>query len=123
LIVDNQVTAASPGYTLAGAAQCVPVLPAATYDFAVQAAIPSGQSGSGTAIGYFFFYASSDCSGDIDGVASSTSLPSSGTCQALSASVLVPASAHSVKVRLLASKPFSQPSLKVEFDNVLFKRH
>jgi hypothetical protein len=122
LVVDNQ-NVISGSFTMAGGYQCLTVAPAATYAFVAEAAILGGQPAAGAASATFFFYASSDCTGTLAGSAYANQVNAVGACQMVAASVQAPASAHSVAVRLVALKPAAQPSMKVEFDNVLFKLH
>jgi hypothetical protein len=82
--------------------------------------VASGQAGVGTAA--VWFYDSTDCSGANAGVSPSPSLSAVDQWLPISLTAPAPADARSAAVHLSAQKPGNQPSMKVLFDNVLFKK-
>ncbi|HEX2670354.1 MAG TPA: hypothetical protein VHM25_05750 [Polyangiaceae bacterium] len=106
------------GSLAAGSHQCVPVTPTTNYDFAARVMLAAGET-SGQAGVNVWLFDDDACQGNlvtgnmpiIGGVA--------GSWTVLTGRVWVPGGVHSMWVRLVAIKPFAQPSLSVLIDDVL----
>jgi hypothetical protein len=118
MIATNNVVTSTPGTTMVGASQCIAVLPGASYHAAAQILLAAGQGAGSAGLGAYF-YAAAGCSGPIAGVWSSDLTSSTGAWTAIGGSLVVPAGAHAMAVRLVAVKPFSAPAFQAHFDNVL----
>jgi hypothetical protein len=122
-VLSKTVSQTAPGWFMAGAVQCMPVDPTQTYDFAAELSVGANNGGGSGLLG-MFFYTSSDCSGSVMGTFMSSQVTATGMCESLTIlSHTPPAGSASVALRLVSIKPFSEPPLTVEFDNVLFKKH
>jgi hypothetical protein len=105
------------GALAAGSHQCVPITPTTNYDFAARVLLPAGETGQAGVNVWLFD--DDTCQGNlvtgnmpiIGGVA--------GSWTVLTGRVWVPGGVHSMWVRLVAIKPFGQPSLSVLIDDVL----
>lgn len=106
------------GTLAAGSHQCVPVTPTTNYDFAARVMLAAGETGGQAGVNVWLFDDDA-CQGNlvtgsmpiIGGVA--------GSWTVLTGRVWVPGGVHSMWVRLVAIKPFAQPSLSVLIDDVL----
>ncbi len=106
------------GTLAAGSHQCVSVTPTTNYDFAARVMLAAGET-SGQAGVNAWLFDDEACQGNlvtgnmpiIGGVA--------GSWTVLTGRVWIPGGVHSMWVRLVAIKPFAQPSLSVLIDDVL----
>jgi hypothetical protein len=120
IVVSNLNVIATPGTSLAGASQCVPAVAGASYHVAAQVLNASGQ-GAGSAGLAIQFFPSADCSDSIAGAWSSPVTSTVGVWTVIASTVSAPAAAGSMRVRLVALKPFSAPVFQAHFDNVLLE--
>jgi hypothetical protein len=120
ILVTNTTVADASGTSMAGAAQCVPATGGASYRVSASARIASGQ-GAGTAQLAVQLFASSDCSDTALAAAMSSSLQTAGAWTMLSGSVTAPATAHSLRVRLVALKQFRDAPFAAQFDNAMLE--
>jgi hypothetical protein len=114
--VGNTTVVPASGVTMSGAEQCVPAL-AGTFTLAAKVLIASGQSAGSAGVAVEWF-ASSDCSGAIASVWSSDEVSATGSWSGVAGSFATPGGAGSMKVRLVVTKSFGDPILKVQFDDV-----
>ncbi|MGZ3443116.1 MAG: hypothetical protein ACXVDD_26525, partial [Polyangia bacterium] len=118
ILVANTTVAAGNGTSMAGAAQCIAAKASASYRLFVQARIASGQ-GAGSAALAAQLFDSADCSGAATGAWTSAPLQSTGAWTVLSGSLTAPATARSMRVRLVALKQFRDAAFAAQFDNPL----
>lgn len=106
------------GAVMVGSRQCVAVTPSAVYDFAARVMLGTGQT-SGQAGVNVYLFDDEACQGNF--VAAGTPIAGGvgGSWTALRGELWIPGGAHSMYVRLVAIKPFVQPSLSVLVDDVL----
>lgn len=121
LAVTNQTNLASDGFGMSGARQCLPITAGSTYDFAASLFTGGGQGMGGGAMSVFF-HDGPDCTGTLSKGAVSPTESTVDAWKSVDLQALAPATAKSMLVRLVAVKPFRQPSLIVRFDNVLVRR-
>jgi hypothetical protein len=106
------------GSLAAGSHQCVRVSPTTNYDFAARVMLAAGETNGQAGVNVWLFDDDA-CQGNlvignmpiIGGIA--------GSWTTLTGRVWVPGGVHSMWVRLVAIKPFAQPSLSVLIDDVL----
>lgn len=120
LSVTNASVVEAEGMTMAGSGQCIAVPANVKVAFFVQAFIAPGQ-GSGMAGFNASFHQAADCSGEPSGVYTSALTTTTGVWSLLRGEASAPLMARSMSLRLVAVKPFRQPSFQVLFDNVLVK--
>ena len=106
------------GTATVGSHQCIPITPGATYDVAARIMLATGQSAGEGGVNVWLFDDAA-CQGNV--VTGETPIHGGlvGKWIALRGTVWIPGSAHSMYVRLVAIKPFAQPSLNVLVDDVL----
>jgi hypothetical protein len=120
LKVNNTLVAEGNGQTLGGSGQCLPAEPNKDYLLAARTFIPKDQ-GQGSAGLSIWFFGADNCA---DYLLPGTALELvSGTdaWQLVSKGAKSPPATRSIYVRLVTSKPFSQPSLEALFDDVLLR--
>lgn len=115
-------TTANPngGWASGAASQCLPAWGEKQFELGARAFIPNGQ-GAGNAQINLAIFGNDDCAGSFMGTTTPAIAAQAGSWQVLHSSVKLPAGARSVLVRLAATKPGSQASLQVSFDDVLFR--
>jgi len=114
-------TAVGDSSWAAGAAsQCLPAWGEKQFELGARAFIPAGQ-GAGTAQLSLALFGSDDCAGNFLGTTTPALSIQTGAWQVLHSSVKLPAGTRSVLVRLTATKPGTQATLEVHFDDVLFR--
>jgi hypothetical protein len=118
-----QLNNASPveqavGSATAGSHQCIPVTPSANYDFGARVMLAAGQAGGQAGVNVWLFDDDA-CHGNLVSGNTPISGGVAGTWTALKGTLWIPGGVHSVYVRLVAIKPFAQPSLSVLIDDVL----
>jgi hypothetical protein len=111
---------ASPSWASSAASQCLPAWGETEFELGARAYIPAGQAGGNAQISLAIF-GNDDCAGSFMGTTTPALSAEVGSWQVLHSSVKLPAGARSVLVRLITSKPGSQASLQVSFDDVLFR--
>lgn len=99
----------------AAASQCLSSSAGTTDNISAQVYIPASASTLGS-VG-LWFYASTDCSGPLTNVFSTTATATNGW-QSVMGSVVGPSGAQSMAVRLQVVKPIGQQSAEALFDNV-----
>jgi hypothetical protein len=123
LAVINGNMPSGSGNTAAAASQCVsPVTGGASYSIWTQVQIVSTQTNVLGGVGVWY-YTSSDCSGAIEHVTPPQMISMANSWQVVTSTDTAPADARSMRVRLVAQKPFQQQPLVVWFDNVLLKKN
>lgn len=118
IVVTNTNVAAVNGTSMAGAGQCIAATAGATYRLLTQVRIAAGQ-GAGAAALATQLFASADCSGAAASAWTSPSTSATGAWTLLSGSVTAPATARSLRVRLVALKQFRDAAFAAQFDNPL----
>jgi hypothetical protein len=116
ILVTNTVVASANGVAMAGASQCIAATGGAGYRLFVQARL--GGDGGAAAIAAQLF-PSTDCSGNAASAWTSPTLSTAGAWTTLQGSLTAPATARSMRVRLVALKQFSDPAFAAQFDNPL----
>ena len=108
----------APGTLAAGSHQCVSVTPTTNYDFAARVMLAEGET-SGQAGVNAWLFDDDACQGNLvtGNMPIIGGVPGSWTV--LTGRVWIPGGVHSMWVRLVAIKPFAQPSLSVLIDDVL----
>jgi len=109
------------GWVLAAVGQCVPAWSEQEFEVGARSFIPTGQGGGRSEVSLAVF-SEDDCHGGfLDSLVPVLSAET-GSWQSLHGNVKMPAGTRSVLVRLAASKPGSQASLEVHFDDILFRK-
>ncbi|HEY0467794.1 MAG TPA: hypothetical protein VGC79_26515, partial [Polyangiaceae bacterium] len=118
LLTNTAAMVQAVGTVTVGSRQCVPVTPAATYDFAARVMLAPGETAGQAGVNVWFFDDEA-CQGNL--VSGNTPIAGgvAGKWTVLRGTLWIPGSVHSMYVRLVAIKPFVQPSLKVLLDDVL----
>jgi hypothetical protein len=106
------------GVVVAGSRQCVPVTPTTNYDFAANVTIAPGQAGGRAGLNVWLFDDAA-CAGNLVTGSMPLSGGEPGKWTALKGQLWIPGGVHSMYVRLVAIKPFTQASLSVFIDDVL----
>lgn len=106
------------GPVMVGSRQCIRVAAATSYDFALRVMLLGNVNPGEAGINVWFFDDDS-CQGNFIAAASPVHGGSVRTWSALSDKVFSPAGAHSMYVRLVVSKPFSEPPLGALVDDIL----
>jgi hypothetical protein len=106
------------GFGAAGSRQCVTVTPMTNYDFAANVMITAGQAAGQAAVNVYL-YDDEACAGNFVIGATPISGGEAGKWTALKSKFWVPGGVHSMYVRLVAIKPFTEASLSVLVDDVL----
>jgi hypothetical protein len=119
--VTFSTAAANPGWALAAVGQCLPAWGEQEFEVGARSFIPNGQSAGNAQLSLASF-GEDDCKGSFLDSATPAMSAQTGSWQALHGSAKLPAGARSVLVRLAASKPGTQASLEVRFDDILFRR-
>lgn len=126
MAITNATAADGEGGSLAGARQCLTVIPGARYRIYAEVLIPSGQDGTDPlrAAGLNVqFWNTADCLGDLVGAFTPPLVGSvpADSWRTTSGATNAPANARSMAVRLVAAKSFRQPAFRALLDNVLVK--
>lgn len=106
------------GATLAGSRQCIPVTPMTNYDFAANVMIASGQAAGQAGLNAWLFDDDA-CVGNLVTGSMPIAGGEAGKWTAIKGKLWIPGGVHSMYVRLVAIKPFTQASLNVFIDDVL----
>lgn len=106
------------GAIAVGSRQCIPAAPDTTYELAVRVKLQTDQTAGSAAINLWLFD-DVECQGNMIGGSAPISGGVPGKWTELRGTFWVPGGARSMYVRLLAIKPFTQPSLAVFVDDVL----
>ena len=114
----NKIDTSQIGLTMVGSSQCVEVVRLRKYTLAAQLLIPSRQ-GDGYAGINVFLYADPGCTGTFLHGYTPVLVDGPGVWHSVSGEIETSPGTRSMLVRLVASKPFAQPSFQVLFDNVL----
>jgi len=123
LLLSNTASVAQgPGSLMVGAHQCIPTAPGTTYDVAAQIMIAAGQADGAGGIDVTM-YDDDACQANVVSAHTPFWGGSLGQWTTLKGSVWVPGGVHSLLVRLVAIKPFTETELKVLIDDVLFAKH
>ena len=110
------------GSAMVGSHQCVPVTSEAYYDVAARILLADGQTGGQGGINLALFDDAS-CAGNVVSGVTPIIGGEAGQWHDLYGKVWIPGGVHSVYVRLVAIKPFTQPALSVLIDDVLIVKH
>ncbi|HYQ03180.1 MAG TPA: hypothetical protein VER96_31115 [Polyangiaceae bacterium] len=110
--------AQTTGAVMLGSHQCIPAVPGVTYDVAARVMLAAGQTGGQAGVNIWLFDDGA-CQGNLVTGATPVSGGEVGKWQAVRGTVWVPSAAHSMYIRLVAIKPFTQSSLSVLVDDVL----
>jgi hypothetical protein len=122
LLISNVAPVASEsGSFMVGAHQCLQVTAGGDYEAAARVLIPSGQGAGEAGINVQIFGAD-DCAGSFLEAETVATTIAVDTWSVVQGEVILPASARSLWVRLVASKPFAQPTLDALFDDVLVRQ-
>lgn len=119
--LDFATTSASSSWVLAAAGQCLPAWSDDELEVGARSFIPDGQAGGRAEVSLAIF-TEDDCHGGFLDSLVPVQSSETGSWQALHGSVKMPAGTRSVLVRLAASKPGSQASLQVQFDDILIRK-
>jgi len=123
LMLSNSAPVAQAiGSIVIGSRQCIPVTPTTNYDFAARVMLAAGET-SGQAGVNVWLFDDDACQGNLVSGNTPISGGATGKWTVLSGKFWVPGNVHSMYVRLVAIKPFAQPSLKVLIDDVLVAKH
>jgi hypothetical protein len=118
LLTNTAATIQEVGSATIGSHQCVPAIPAATYDVAARVMLAAGEPAGEAGVNIWFFD-DEQCQGNIVSGNTPISGGVAGKWTVLQGRLWIPGGVHSMYVRLVAIKPFVQPSLKVLVDDVL----
>lgn len=110
-----------PGWTLAALGQCVPAWGEQEFEVGARSFIPDGQSGGQAQISLAMF-GEDDCAGSFLEAKAPVTSTQSGSWQPLHGTTKMAAGTRSALVRLALSKPGSQASLEVRFDDILIRK-
>jgi hypothetical protein len=121
LRVENSLFGEVPTLAIAGTSQCIAISGGSPIEAYVQLALASGGATDSAGALETDFYSSEDCSGDIQMSRGSNSALTDSEWRSIGLSEEAPQTAHSLQVRLVAIKPFSDSALSVLFDNVLVR--
>lgn len=124
LVIVNANQSTASGSSMAGTVQCVTGRPEVAYALYAEVLIPADQDPSTLAGISLQSFATPDCTGTPNAVASPALIAASGASinwQQVQLMLATPAATASVSVRLVVIKPFTKPPAQAYFDNVLFK--
>lgn len=121
IAVTNSLVADSPSSAMAGVRQCIPMTGGATYKLMMRLYFASGQGVSSAGMN-LLFYPSTECTGTLVGAYTSPLETTPDSWIVTQTMTTAPAGAQSMALRLVAVKPFRQPTFRVLFDDVLVKR-
>lgn len=110
--------AQTTGSVMLGSHQCIPAVSFATYDVAARVMLAAGQTGGQAGVNIWLFDDGA-CQGNLVTGATPVAGGEVGKWQAVRGTIWVPGAAHSMYIRLVAIKPFTQSSLSVLVDDVL----
>jgi hypothetical protein len=105
------------GLSAAPASQCISAAAGQTYDYEAWAFIKSGQP-YGTAQLAVWFYDQPDCAEFVNGAYALSGVDQTDHWALLKGGLVVPATSHSMSVRLVSQKPFRNAPLEILFDAV-----
>jgi hypothetical protein len=119
IAVRNEHVEDLPGLTATGARQCAPATPGAIYNLCAKVAIGVTE-GSGSGHMSVVFFASPDCAPPALAKGGFTTKSGARIDQwdEDRGQTTAPDEAHSIAVRLVATKPLEDPPLKVVFDEI-----
>lgn len=116
----NASVAEAEGSVVGGSGQCLPAEGDLKYLVAARAFVPGGQ-GQGTASVAVWFYGADGCADYLLSSLGPPAVSATDTWVELSGVVKAPPATRSMRVALMASKPFKQTRLQVLFDDVLVR--
>jgi hypothetical protein len=108
--------------TLTGSRQCLATAGGAMHDLYVQSFIASDQD-SGSAGMVVTFYATADCSGAAAGAQTGSLSVTVGAWTLQCGTIVAPAPARSMAIRLVVAKALDEPAVTVLFDDALVTPH
>jgi hypothetical protein len=118
--VSNAQALVGDGVIIGGAGQCRPTVGDARYVVAARTLIPGGQGQGGAGL-LVFFYGAEDCADYSLGSLGPELVTTTDRWLAVEGTVKAPQGARSMRVKLVASKPFAQAKLQALFDDVLVR--